>query len=113
MFTTGKAMNKDILNEGLHLAMAWGEDWLKPIQPRLAKLHPELSAGELEQYNTICQEAMQFGCEAAKQFAAIALAEENAQNLERFSSQIRQHYPWANNDNLSRLFSQGIYYALK
>ena len=106
-------MNPNILNEGLHLALAWGEDWLKPIQPRLAKLHPELRAEELEQYNTICQEAMRFGYEKAKQYAAIALAEEHTKNLELFSSQIRQRYPWANDDNLSSLFSQGIYYALK
>ena len=106
-------MNPDILNEGLHLAMAWGEDWLKPIQPRLAKLHSELSIEELEQYNTVCQEAMFFGWEQAKQYTAIAMAEEHKRNLEMFSSQIRQRYPWTNDDNLSRLFSQGIYYALK
>jgi hypothetical protein len=106
-------MNPDILNDGLDLAMAWGEDWLKPIQPRLAKLHPELSAEELEAYNTVCQEAMLFGCEKAKQYTAIAMAEEHTKNLELFSSQIRQRYPWANDDNLSCLFSQGIYYALK
>lgn len=106
-------MNAVILNEGLHLAMAWGEDWLKPIQARLAKLHPELSADELETYNTVCQEAMRRGCEQAKCYTAIATAEEHTTNLESFKSQIRQHHPWASDDNLSRLFSQGIYYALK
>ena len=36
-------MNTTILNEGLSLAMEWGEQWLCPIQERLATAHPELS----------------------------------------------------------------------
>lgn len=100
----------EILNTGLSLALAWGTDWLKPIQPRLAEQFPALTSDELDEVNTICQQAMRAG----HQLVA-SLAKKDGLNV-RFSeweTEFTHHYPWVNHENLSRLFSQGMYYNLK
>ena len=44
--TRRRATPDALLNEGLGLAMDWGENWLSPINVRLRKLHPYLSFDE-------------------------------------------------------------------
>jgi hypothetical protein len=56
-------MDENILNAGLDFAMAFGEDWLQPIQTRLAAHFPSLSRAELDTYNATCREAMFFAHE--------------------------------------------------
>lgn len=115
-------MNDAILNQGLKLALAWGVDWLQPIQERLAALHPELSKEELEDYNNICREAMFAGFKLVE----TGFTEESATVRRKnqsdssdavvnsaFKAQMLKQYPWVNDDNLSRLFSQGMYYKMK
>jgi hypothetical protein len=89
-----------LLNDGLALAMDWGEDWLAPIQNRLARQHPRLSRGELDQLNAACQEAMRFAQETIH-----AMVRERGTNV--------LADPWATAENTARLFSQGMYYAWK
>ena len=90
--------------------MEFGEHWLQPIQERLSKRFPNLSTDELEEYNRVCQEAMGFGHDYVYKFAEENSSEPNADN---FSGVIRSRYPWINRTNLSRLRSQGRYYARK
>jgi hypothetical protein len=99
-----------LLNEGLHLAMEWGEDWLKPIQKRLAALYPALSKGELDEINAICQEAMRFGHGVVCDITSKSGMETKPED---FESAMIARYPWVNSKNLSRLFSQGMYYTMK
>jgi len=98
------------LNDGLHLAMEWGEDWLKPIQERLSKAYPGLSKEQLDEYNTICQAAMKYGHDVTYKLAEVK--GKNA-SFEEFESIMISRYPWVNSKNLSRLFSQGMYYSWK
>jgi hypothetical protein len=56
-----EADESKILNCGLHLAMEWGENWLRPIQQRLAKRFPQLTQSELYHYDSECRAAMEFG----------------------------------------------------
>jgi len=98
------------LNEGLHLAMEWGEDWLKPIQKRLSKSHPALSEDELNEINTVCQAAMRFGHSAVYE---LALKSGKDTKQEEFEATMLARYPWVSSNNLSHLFSQGMYYAWK
>ena len=51
-------MDAPSLNAGLELAMEFGQDWLKPIQSRLALEHPQLSAAEPDEADALCRRAM-------------------------------------------------------
>lgn len=102
-------MDDATLNVGFHLAMEWGEDWLMPIQPRLKKLRPELSQKQLNECNKICQEAMRRGHELVIQYIGPTLDSD----FEGWSSEMQEVYSWISDENLSRCFSQGCYYAMK
>lgn len=99
---------EEILNAGLNLAMEFGENWLQPIQERLSKKYPHLSAEDLVEYNTLCKSAMNFGHEIVYE-----LAEQHGKETkyEKFEPIYIQKYSWVSRKNLSRLFSQGMYYA--
>ena len=106
-------MNETILNQGLSLAMEWGEHWLKPIQERLAVLHPELSKEELDGYNEVCRQAMFEGFEILYTLANPNQGENSSDVSTDRMGWMMEKYPWINKDNLSRLYSQGMYYAMK
>ena len=99
-----------LLNEGLHLAMEWGADWLKPIQGRLGARHPDLSLEQLNEINSICQAAMKFGHDFVYD---LALKSGKDTKYESFEPAMKARYPWVNSKNASHLFSQGMYYAWK
>jgi hypothetical protein len=101
---------EDILNNGLHLAMAFGKDWLKPIQSRLANKYPGLSIDELNTYNGQCQEAMKFGHDAV-----YSMAEKQGKNTSKVEFQLlySAKYPWVTAKNIKGIFNQGMYYAHK
>ena len=100
----------ELLNEGLGLAMNWGESWLSPVNARLHKLHPYLGAAELEESNAACQGAMRVAYEAVHVLLLDGLTNPTAQALAPF---VRAQYPWVNDENLLRLLRQGTYYAAK
>ncbi len=100
----------ELLNEGLGLAMNWGEAWLSPINARLHRLHPYLAAGELEELNVACQGAMRCAYEAVH----VMLGDgSQALSVDKLAPIVRAGYPWMNDENLARLLSQGVYYAAK
>ncbi|MES2917429.1 MAG: hypothetical protein V4729_02305 [Pseudomonadota bacterium] len=98
------------LNAGLSLAMEWGSNWLKPIQERLAAQYPELTVAELDRYNEVCREAMKAGHDLV-----YSMAESQGKEVDSAAWQAAflSRYAWPNKDNLSKLFSQGMYYAWK
>lgn len=100
----------EILNVGLALAMEWGENWLCPIQTRLAAQFPALTAQELDEYNTRCREAMFFGFKLVLPFV-----KRDGLNVKyrEWEAAYLQAYPWANTANLGQLFSQAMYYSRK
>ena len=100
----------EVFNVGLNLAMEWGEDWLQPIQRRLHQRFASLTDAELDEANAICQEAMRFGHSTVYE-----LAEHSGKDTkyEQFVPIMTARFQWVNTDNLSRLFSQGMYYAWK
>ncbi len=100
-----------ILNAGLALAMEFGKNWLQPIQSRLAESFPDLSSHELDEYNSICKSAMEFG----NQSISIAIIKREGQelNYKEWEAAVLNSYPWINRENLAQLFSQAMYYAWK
>lgn len=105
-----ETLRAEQLNAGLALAMEWGENWLKPIQPRLRLRYPQLSQAELDQFNRLCQEAMKFGHDTVYE---LAMAAGNRVHVSDFEPVFKARYPWADNKNITHLFSQGMYYAWK
>jgi hypothetical protein len=102
----------EILNAGLDLSMAWGPDWLQPIQSRLAALYPALGEAELDAYEAACREAMSWG-HAQVPDAWHAAGHDQAEANRLFEQAARERYPWISDKNVSHLFSQGTYYAWK
>ena len=97
-------------DEGLALAMDWGDQWLSPIQARLRERHRSLSPAELDAINGDCQGAMRLGHETVH-----ALVREGAAALapESLGAVVRAQYPWISDENVHRLFQQSLYYAAK
>ena len=109
-FRKKEPANEDVLNEAFHFAMAWGKDWLQPVQDRLAKAYPQLSKKELDQYNTLAQEVMKFG---HAQVYSLAELHGKQTSEKEFAEILLSKYPWVNKKNISHCFSQGMYYAWK
>ena len=97
-------------NEGLDLAMDWGEQWLSPIQARLRERHPSLSAAELDAIDDDCRGAMRLGHETVHAFVRDGTP---ALTPESLLPIVRAKYPWISDENAQRLFQQSLYYATK
>lgn len=100
----------EILNVGLSLAMGFGENWLQPIQSRLAKIFPDLSSKELDEYDSICKAVME---SSNKLVYSMAERDGAKTDQKKWEAVILHSYPWINRENLGRLFSQGMYYTYK
>ncbi len=99
-----------LLNEGLALAMDWGDHWLAPIDARLRERHRHLRPDQLAELNAACQAVLRLGHETAHRHMR---GSAEPPSVESFSSLVRTNYPWVNQENLARLFSQSLYYAAK
>lgn len=106
-------LDTSILNEGLDLAMAWGDDWLSPIQERLARAHPDLSSDDLDRYDAECRAAMSRGHDLVGELARRERLPPGDELWRRFRTAMAQNDPWISDDNLGHLYSQGCYYAMK
>jgi hypothetical protein len=104
--------DNDILNQGLALALEWGQSWLEPIQKRLGRIYPHLTTEELDSYNKLCKEVADYGNDLIYE-----LDEDPFKNNEKcfhlWKTAMLDKYPWINEENLSRSFSQSCYYAMK
>jgi len=105
-----EARDIEIRNVGLDLAMEWGENWLRPIQDRLSAKYPDLDQGDLDRYDRLCRAAMKEGHDLVWDMAQVGIDRVNDDEWKR---QLKASYPWIDDANLSRLFSQGMYYAWK
>jgi hypothetical protein len=99
-----------VRNDGLGLAMDWGEDWLSPIQARLGQRYPTLAARELDEINAECQAAMRLGHETVYALLRDGTPAASPESLEPV---LRAAFPWIDDDNVRRLFGQSLYYATK
>jgi hypothetical protein len=100
----------ELLNEGLGLAMNWGDSWLSPINARLQELHPHLGADEIEACNAACQGAMRLAFETVHTSMG---GESKSLSVDALAPIVRARYPWVSDENVARLLTQGTYYAAK
>jgi len=108
---------EDILNSGLDYAMDFGKNWLLPIQERLKNKYIFLTEESLNEYDLLCREAMNYGHNFIQQ-TLLKLHDDKATIKEvelkrHFINSVSNKYLWVNKSNLSKLFSQGCYYAWK
>ena len=108
-----KDLDQRILNDGLALAMAWGEDWLTPIQARLARGHPGLSSDDLDRYDRECRAAMDRGHDLVRKLATRDGLKPSSEMFDRFRAEAIRRDPWISAGNVSHLYSQGCYYMMK
>jgi hypothetical protein len=103
--TTPPDLEGSILNVALDLALEWGEYFLKPTQPRMAKLYPGLSGAQLDAYDVAARAVM------SRAFGMLYDSPEtDREGLARF---VHAQHPWVNANNMARLHTQGVYYAHK
>lgn len=110
-------MDPHIFNIGLKMASEFGENWLTPIQPRLAKEFSELSIDQLELYNKKCTKARDEGHKFVyaqmEELAAKSKTVSKSWSFSQFEVHMKAKYPLINDENLSHLYSQGCYFAYK
>jgi hypothetical protein len=99
-----------MLNYALELAQEWGEFWLKPIQGRLSKAYPQLTAAELDHYNSIAQQAMKYGHDLTYSMAK-SLTDDAGKATWRATYLAK--FPWVDARNIGHLIGTGMYYAMK
>ena len=112
-----ESFKNNILNVGIALAMEFGENWGKDIQDRLKALFPHLTQGELDDHNKVCRQAMRQGQDSLQ-----ARLDQLLKNNEKISeTDLKQVWmesllkacPWIDEENLTHLFAQSMYYASK
>lgn len=108
---------EEILNNGYRMALEFGKNWLQPVNERLRKKYPKLSAEEIQEFSDTChnirKEGNQFIYNRLRQLTELQQKiTEHELNIE-LTDWMGEHYPWVNNANIKRTISQGIYYAAK
>lgn len=117
---------EDILNDGLYMAMEFGENWLMPIQDRLSKKYPHLPKETLDRYNSTYRAIMSSSNEFILKKLEEAYQSKRELSPHEFLSQLdkknlianlvsflHQNYGWINQENISSLYSQAMYYSFK
>ena len=98
-------MNAHIQNEALQLSLEWGENFMAPIQTRLRKSFPELTPDQADELEKSSRKIQSF---------AFALYEElyvERMTRAEVEAKIKAAYAFLDEDNMARLYSQGMYYA--
>lgn len=105
------------LNLSLDLALAWGSNWAQPIQSRLAAKVDTLSSSDLNEYNNSSQEVLNVGFQfISSRLEGVCDARETIKEKVLktvFVEYMVSRYPWINEENLKKIFSQALYYAWK
>lgn len=104
------AFSESLLNDGLEVALEWGPNLSRPFAERLAERHPRLGPAELQELEKRCNAAMSFGHNLVSELAVQC---GGVSRIQGFHPAMAARYPWVNAANLSRIFSQGQYYAWK
>ena len=102
--------NDEIVNAALEMSLEWGPNWLQPINARLREKYPQLTEKEAESLNVWCAAVRTFAFDLVEKEYKDEQAGKGI-GSEAVQQEIRQKYPQVNAENLSHLYSQGMYYA--
>lgn len=98
-------MNDALKNQALNLSLEWGENWQSPVGPRLLKLHPELSELQLAELEKLCRDIQKFAFDLYEKLYGQDFSRDNANN------HLLAQFAFLDDENLVRLYNQGMYYA--
>jgi len=104
-------LDQAILNVGLSLSLEFGPNWLRPIQHRLKAKIPTLEADQLNLYDSACR-GVRDHCQDNVYNFLERVGTKHAK-IEDWKQWVKTTYPWINEANISHLYSQGCYYAMK
>ncbi len=103
-----KPSNDKIANAALNLSLEWGENFGKPINARLIEMFPQVSETQAAELDRLCKEIKRYAFDLYYDMVA-----SNKMNEGTVQQKIKTRYPFLDKDNLSRLGTQGMYYAHK
>jgi hypothetical protein len=96
-------VKSDDLNLLYHASLEFGENWLRPLTEWAAELFPEMGAAERGEISAYI--------EHTRGEIENYVAEHCPAARESVKRWIHKQYPWMDEDNVSRGYSQGMYYA--
>ena len=98
----------EILNVALEMSLEWGPNWLSPINGRIKSRYPELTEEQANDLNLWCVEVSRYAYKLIEMdYPLVMFKGEEGTGIE----QVQQKYPQINEENLGRLYNQGMYYA--
>lgn len=97
----------EVFNVALALSLEWGENFHQPIGSRLRAAYPEITEEQTEMLHHWCREVERYSFELIEK----GYQRSNGQNGGTAIEEVKRAYPQINAENLSRLYSQGMYYA--
>ncbi len=103
----------DAKNLALELALAWGKDWLQPIQNRLAVTARELDPAQLDALNALAQRAMQVGQTVMQRLLQVRDGLPVVPALADFRVALGPDFGWIDAARLARLHGPSAYYVLR
>ena len=93
--------------------MEWGHEWLQPIQGRLAAAHPQLDASQCDALDALARQTMRAGREALHMLLRDQRGVFEVPSIAAFRASLGTTFAWLDATQLSRLYSQSIYYVRK
>ncbi len=106
-------MNDEILNDGLNLSMEFGENWLTDIDDRLGAKYSKLTKSELRSCDQLCRKINKIAHDFIRKNAIKNGESISFIDFAKFEEFMKLKYEWIDKANLSKLYSQSCYYALK
>ncbi|WP_192820975.1 hypothetical protein [Rufibacter sp. LB8] len=117
-FLKKKVLNQEeILNLSVELALEWEQNWNQPIQARLTKKLPSLTAIELDELNRKSKEVLSTGFEIIR--TTLGKLTDKGETIKEkdlkadFERELTAFYPWISHANIKSICNQGLYYSWK
>lgn len=98
-------MDPATLNAALAIHLKWGPERMTPTKERLKKKCPGLKGNALAECDATAEAAMDLGHRYVYDHPSCPPDE--------CAAAVRATYPWVSPDNMTSIYSQGIYYARK
>lgn len=106
-------LSNQTLNDGLALHMEFGKNWLADIDKRLAEKYPDLTESDLRKVDKLCRQLTKKAREFVLNHPNKNEEEITFVDALDFKAFMSNQHKWINEENLSQLYSQSCYYALK
>ncbi len=98
-------MSDALRNEAVSLGLEWGASRRVPLALRIRQKHPELYEIQIEHLVNLFHDVQSFS------FAQHEKVYNREQTRAEAQTQILARFPFLDEDNLARLYNQGMYYA--